>query len=424
MPLSLPERFAAAMRALPAAEADLAGGLGVAVSGGGDSTALLLLARDWTRAQGVPLAAASVDHGLRGAQSRGEAEQVARLCADLGIGHEILTWRGWDGQGNLQAAARKARQALLGAWARERGIGAVLLGHTQDDQAETLLMRLARGSGLDGLAAMAPARRAGGLLWLRPLLGLRRDELRAFLREAGIGWSEDPSNRDRRFARVRMREALSLLGPLGIDAKGLAATAARLQEARAALEAAAQRAARRIAHLSHGAVIFERAGFLALPPELRRRLLAHALRWVSGADHGPRHEKLMAALERIAAGDGGRLTLHGCLLECARGRIAAMREPAAVAALKAAPDALWDGRWRLSGPPAPAGAHLGALGPAGLARLEGWRGWPLSRPQLLAAPALWHEGAVLAVLGGEMPGGWRFERVPAENDFFTSLLSH
>ncbi len=423
MPLSLRERFDAAMRGMPGGS-PAGQKLGLAVSGGSDSTALLMLARPWARAVGAQLRVASVDHGLRGAQARAEIAAVERLCAELGLGHDRLKWEGWDGQGNLQAAARAARYDLLAGWAASQGIGAVLLGHTLDDQAETVLMRLARGSGLDGLSAMAPARRARGVLWLRPLLGMRRHELRAFLREAGIGWSDDPGNADPSYERVRIRQALAQLAPLGISAEGLAATAARLAGPRAALEQAAQAAAERIAQVRHGGVFFDREGFQEQPDELRRRLLAHALRWVGGGEHAPRHQKLRAALKRILADPRGRLTLHGCIIELAPGRIAVLREPASVARLKAAPGGLWDGRWRLVGPPAPEGAHLAALGEAGLASLGAWRESGLSRMHLLAAPALWHEGAVLAAAGVKMPGKRHFERVPAENDFFTSVLSH
>ncbi|WP_114967069.1 tRNA lysidine(34) synthetase TilS, partial [Alkalilacustris brevis] len=186
---------------------DDAPGLGVAVSGGGDSVALLLLVADWAAARGVRLRAVTVDHGLREGAAQ-EAEAVARLCAELGIGHDILRWQGWDGQGNLQDAARRARQGLIAGWARDHGLAAVALGHTRDDQAETVLMRLARGAGVDGLSGMAPLRLAVGLAWLRPLLDVGRAELRALLRARGVPWAEDPSNEDARFQRVRARRAL------------------------------------------------------------------------------------------------------------------------------------------------------------------------------------------------------------------------
>ena len=184
---------------------------GVAVSGGGDSVALLLLARDWAARAGRAVEAVTVDHGLRPG-SAGEAAEVAALCARIGVPHDVLAWRGWDGNGNLQDNARRARRSLIADWARSRDVGAVALGHTLDDQAETLVMRLARGSGVDGLAAMAAESRAEGIVWLRPMLGLRRADLRAWLMAEGVGWAEDPSNEDEGFARVRVRRALDVLG--------------------------------------------------------------------------------------------------------------------------------------------------------------------------------------------------------------------
>ena len=166
----IPDTLAAAFDAAFDSAFDSAGSgpLGVAVSGGGDSVALLLMLA--TVARGRPLAAVTVDHGLR-PESGDEAAAVEALCAARGIPHATLRWNGWDGAGNLQDRARQARRTLIGAWARANGIGAVALGHTLDDQAETFLMRLARGSGVDGLSGMAPATRAEGVLWLRPLLG-------------------------------------------------------------------------------------------------------------------------------------------------------------------------------------------------------------------------------------------------------------
>uniref|UniRef100_UPI0026223B47 tRNA lysidine(34) synthetase TilS n=1 Tax=uncultured Amaricoccus sp. TaxID=339341 RepID=UPI0026223B47 len=209
------------------------GRLGVAVSGGGDSVALLLL----LHAAGRDLAAVTVDHGLR-PESVGEAASVAALCAARGIPHSVLRWEDRDPRGNLQQAAREARRSLIAGWAEASGIAAVALGHTLDDQAETVVMRLARGSGVDGLSAMRPETLALGILWLRPLLGIRRAALRAWLAAEGVAWAEDPTNADARFDRVRARLALPTLAGLGIGPERLAATARAVARACAALEAA------------------------------------------------------------------------------------------------------------------------------------------------------------------------------------------
>ncbi|MEO1492883.1 MAG: tRNA lysidine(34) synthetase TilS, partial [Pseudomonadota bacterium] len=231
--------------------------VGVAVSGGSDSMALLALLHRWADGRDVRISAATVDHGLR-VEARAEAERVAAFCASRGIRHEILTLGDLSGPGNLSARARDARYAALTAHFLPQGcvtdapyetsadaVGCVrdaplvLLGHTMDDQAETVLMRLARGSGAEGLSAMAPERHAHGIRWVRPLLALRRDALRDWLRAEGIAWIDDPTNADPRYDRVKARRALEALTPLGLTAEGVADTAARLARQSEVLRTAA-----------------------------------------------------------------------------------------------------------------------------------------------------------------------------------------
>nr|WP_287183076.1 tRNA lysidine(34) synthetase TilS [Rhodovulum sp.] len=371
--------------------------LGVAVSGGGDSVALLLALA------GRRVHAVTVDHGLR-PEATAEARFVAEICARLGLPHETLRWRGWDGQGNLQDAARRARYRLIADWAAGQGIGRVALGHTRDDQAETVLMRLARGAGVDGLSAMAPARDALGVTWLRPFLGLSRADLRAFLTERGQGWIEDPSNEDARFDRVQARRALASLAPLGITAEGLAATAARMGSARAALEAATLAAARHVAREERGDVVLARAGLDALQDEIARRLLVAALCWVASSDYPPRAKALV---ETLAALDSApRATLHGCLIAREAGGLRIAREPAAVAGTVAPADALWDGRWRLDGPLGP-GLKIRALGEAGLGDCPDWRATGLPRASLLASPGIWQGKRLVAAPLAGLSNGWK-----------------
>ncbi len=372
------------------------GRIGVAVSGGGDSVAALVLAVEALGAARV--AAVTVDHGLR-PEAAVEAAGVAALCARLGVAHDVLRWAG-PVRGNLQAAARAARRRLIGGWARGR-VEAVLLAHTLDDQAETVLMRLARGSGIDGLAGMAAATRADGVLWLRPFLGVTRAALRQELRARGVAWVEDPSNADPRFLRVRARRALA---DLGIDAARLAATAGHMRRARQALEAQAQTALDTLVRAECGTLVIDRAA-LDLLPETRDRLFAHLLMDLAGAAHRPR----LADLHRlIAAGQG---TLMGCLLEQTGAGLRLGREARAVAGVVAA-GGLWDGRWRAGGAGAP---EIRALGNDGLARLSRqaqdglhphWRETGLSPKALAALPALWRGGNLIAAPLMFWPQGW------------------
>ncbi|PHP26348.1 tRNA lysidine(34) synthetase TilS [Limimaricola cinnabarinus] len=385
--------LAAAFRCLEA-EPSLRG-LGLAVSGGGDSMALLHAMAGPARERGIAIRVATVDHGLRDG-ARAEAERVARDCAALGLPHEILDWTGWEGRGNLQDAARQARRALLAEWAGRHGLEAVALGHTLDDQAETVLMRLARGSGVDGLSAMSALRREDGIAWLRPFLGLRRETLRAWLSERNLGWDEDPSNADPRFQRVRARTALQELAPLGIAAQGLADTAQRMTMAREALEALAADLSGRALRLRAGAVEIDAALLARAPEETRLRLVSAAIGWIAGRAYRPRLASLQAGLQ--GAGQGRWRSLSGVMLAERGGRLWLCREPGRAGGPVAA-DALWDGRWRLDPPPAEAeagGLRLGALGAAGLAGLPGWRDTGLPRQALLASPALWRDDALLA----------------------------
>ena len=342
----------------------------MAVSGGGDFVALLLL----LHAAGWRVAAVDRDHGLRRRRARPRRRRWAALCAARGIPHDVLRWEGWDGRGNLQDQARQARRRLIAAWARGRGISAVALGHTLDDQAETLVMRLARGSGVDGLSGMLPVAEAEGIRWLRPLLGTRRAALRAWLEAQGVAWAEDPSNADARFDRVRARLALPVLAGLGIGPERLAATARAMARARAALERATADLARLcLADGGAGDLLLDPQPFAAGAEEVRLRLLSAALSWVSGAVYRPRLVRLEAALAAVEGGGVGHgLTLHGCVLRTRGGRVAIRRELARMAAAVPLAAGRWDGRWAIEGTPA-ARAPASASAPSAPAA---WRGSP------------------------------------------------
>lgn len=397
---------------------DAPGRIGVALSGGSDSTALLVLLHDWAVARGITLAAATVDHGLR-PEAAAEARLAAEVCAGLGVPHQILRWTGWQGQGNLQAAAREARFGLLADWGRAIGLGAIALGHTLDDQAETLLMRLVRGSGVDGLSGMAPRSRMAGAIWLRPLLGLRRFDLRQILMARGLGWCDDPTNDDPGYDRVRIRKVMVALG---LEPEGLAATAQRLQSARQVLEQTTEQAARGLAEVDPAGDIVLKTGELwALPAETSNRLLGHTLAWVSSAPYRPRY----AALVRLAGQlrDGHHGALSGCLIRTKPGRIRISREPAAVADATAVLGEIWDGRWRITGPEK-LGMAIAALGEAGLANCPDWRKTGLARDSLIASPAVWQGEVLLAAPLAGWSNGWTAALEKGAEHYFSSILSH
>jgi tRNA(Ile)-lysidine synthase len=371
--------FAAAMAAFgpfPAAPRLAAG-----VSGGPDSLALVLLADAWARERGGDVLALIADHGLR-PESAAEAECVAAGLAARGIAARVLRLRLAPGP-RLQERARAARLPALAEAAAAAGRPWLLLGHQRADQAETIAFRAARGSGAEGLAGMPPLRREGGVLLCRPLLGIPRAALETVCAEAGLVPLRDPSNRDPRFARVRLRAAL---GPA--EEAALAAAAAAAASRRALREAAV---AARVA----AACAWHPAGALRLEAEalgrdaVARAALARLVAAVSGAASPPSP----AAVARLLA--AGRGSLSGALW---RGRWL-LREAALCAPpVPALAGALWDGRWRLEGPGDPE-AVIGALGPApGLRALAPC----LPAAAVAALPAVRRGGALVAV----PPLGW------------------
>lgn len=398
----------------------LAGLLGVAVSGGGDSTALLLLLADWAKRTGTSLLVASVDHGLR-PEARDEIAAVDRLCADLGVSHFVLRWADWDGLGNLQDKARQARHRLLADWAAAHGVGTIALGHTRDDQAETVLMRLLRGSGVDGLSGMAQISHRSEITWIRPLLHHSREDLRGFLRDLGVGWSDDPSNENDAFDRIKIRKTMAAMG---LTPKGLAETAVRMQTTRRFLEAETLAAARSLARISAaGDVVLNSAGFFSLSDEIQQRLMAHSLQWVSTAPYRPRLENLHNLLIRLKNRE--KSTLAGCVLTPNnKGTIDVSREYAAVQAAEGRVGQLWDQRWRVAGPSHATDNVVRALGETGLNSCPDWRQTGLSRNALIAGPAVWQDQQLVAAPLAGWPQGWACSLQKGPEHYFSSILSH
>lgn len=282
-------RFFSGLENLPA--------LVLAVSGGPDSTALLILAARWraARKRGPKLFAVTIDHGLR-PEAAQEARAVARLARQHAIAHRTLRWAGKKPQAGLQEAARLARYRLLVAFARKAGAAAILTAHTLDDQAETVLMRLLRGSGLAGLAGMGRdvepvqhkanergARGATPMRLIRPFLDVPKARLMATLDRAGLAYASDPSNADPRFTRVRVRSVMRQLAGEGLSAPRLALLARRLGRASQALDAAVDDA-EFVLTIARGATrqTVAMVGFRALPEEVGLRLAARLIGGIGG----------------------------------------------------------------------------------------------------------------------------------------------
>lgn len=376
------------------------GAIGVAVSGGGDSLALLLAVHEIAETTGQAVEAMTVDHGLR-AEAAEEAEYTRKVCLKLSIPHATARWTGWTGEGNLQDAARQGRYRLIAEWAERRKLASVCIGHTQDDVAETFVMRLGRESGVDGLARMSDSFSRHGVQFLRPMLDVPRRELREYLKRRGVEWCEDPSNESEEFDRVRVRRALDVLKDIGITADNLAAVAENMTQVREVMKDRTADFAERVASEDMGDLVLALDPFKDAPYELRRRLLNDALSWVSPTPY-PLRRGALAELDQ-AIQEGRNFSCNGCLVQVSAKTIRILREFNAVReTVEFAPH--WD-RWSLTGPWA-MGMKVTALGEPALAGLEDWRSSGVPRQSLMASPAVWKGDQLVAVPLANHGEGW------------------
>ena len=336
--------------------ADLRGakGLVLAVSGGPDSTALMALVAAWQ--ERPPALVVTVDHGLR-PDAADEAAMVVANAKRLGLPARIVKAGTIAGRGNLQAAARAARYGLLADAARGAGHDTIVTAHHRDDQAETFLLRLARGSGVYGLAAMAQRTELDGLMLARPLLGVSRQALASVARASGLAFVDDPSNADMRYDRVRMRQLLPSLAGHGLTGERLSETAGRLGRAAEAIDGEATKILKQgVTVDDFGVVRGDPAPFMAAHPEIGLRALARLLQAVSGSHYTPG----MKPLERLypAIADGHfrpvRRTLHGTTVSISAGRFTVLREWGRAGpenlAVKPGEVIVFDGRFAVSVP--------------------------------------------------------------------------
>ncbi len=366
--------------------------LAVAVSGGPDSMALLLLAQAWTQARAGKVTALTVDHGLR-RESAVEARQVGQWCKQRGIEHDILSVpdSAFSIQDSgVQAAARTARYRLLADWCKAHGVLHLMTAHHRRDQAETLLFRLGRGSDIDGLACMPSVTSLHGIRLLRPLLPVAKSRLVDFLTSAGQPWLDDPSNQNPRYTRNVLRP---LITP---EASQQAfALTQRLGNVRHRLEVnLAEALAKTVTVYPEGYACIDRAAFVQLPPGIGLRALAHLLVTVSGEEHPPRTEKLERFHQELP-GITRRRTLGGCLFIPRRERVLTCREPNAMqdaVQLQPGMRQIWDRRFEVSCTGNVA-LTVRALGKGGEKKRPKW----LERPVFATLPGFWHLEELVAV---------------------------
>lgn len=303
-----------------------------AVSGGPDSVAMITLARDWAKSQGrnaPKFSVATVDHGLR-KEARDEAALVARLAKSLRMPHETLIWRGTKPKTGLQEKARAARYDLLIAHACAIKADAIALAHHRDDQAETVLMRLAAGSGLSGLTGMKPVSERDGIVILRPFLTVPSARLRATLDARGIVYAEDPSNQNATFARVRVRQAREVLEAEGLTNERMSTFAHRMARADDALRFVADKVARQFKIPSEMGEIYSPALF-AEPAEIVLRVLHRSILQI-GTGGEPMlnrlENRILDLYDARASRKPLKLTLGGAILSLsADGRLKILPEP-------------------------------------------------------------------------------------------------
>ena len=390
--------------------------VGLAVSGGSDSMAMLHLIAQVAPLKGWLLRAVTVDHGLR-PEAADEARLVAKVCQRLGIAHDIMKWDHGSIAGNVMDAARRARYALIAEWARSHGIGHVALAHTATDQAETFLMGLSRKAGLDGLSGMRGHFFQDKVMFDRPFLGQTRAVLRGYLTQHGLAWIDDPTNENAAYTRVKARRALKALAPLGITEERLASTVHHLTMAQNVVRRAAQDAAQTVVREEAGALQIDRTAFSRLGAELERRVLILCLMWLKHNDYPPRASGIGRL--SLAIAQGRDATLAGCRVIVGEDQVVIVREPRD---LGGGLDfgQLWDGRWSVEGPHSP-GLQVRALGVAGLAACKDWRDLGLPRAVLLVTPGIWAGEQLLAAPMAGKAQGWSAKVSQSFNQF---ILSH
>ena len=403
------------------------GDIGVGVSGGGDSLALLLLSAEWATKNNRIVKAVTIDHGLR-TESASECEYVKKIASDLAIEHTTLKWIDKP-LGNLQNSARNARHALLLNWTEINKLSLVLLGHTLDDNAETIMIKLIRGSGIDGLAGISKKRKINGLVIFRPLLTSRREELRQYLWLKNIPWIDEPSNFDVRFDRIKVRKLLPKLLDIGLTPHKLVTLASHMDRAKYALDSEVLRFARKHVHQkSWGDLEIILDEFSVIPKEYQFRLLSSALRWISGKVYRPRFRSLERVLnaigsERIQLG----MCLMGCIIKCKGGRLILSREFSAIAhpALVVESKFLWEKKWllevdikRLEF------AVVGPLGKKGLEQIECNKSYSVPPAALICSVAMFESGQVSCLPIISYGSGLTSSLIGGSESFFNFLLTY
>ena len=380
--------------------------IAVAVSGGADSMALLHLLNRWALVNGVTLNALTVDHGLR-AGSTAEARQVGSWCAEMGVAHEVLTWSGEKPKSRIQEVARRERYNLLQDWCIRMGVADLFVGHNRNDQAETFLLRMSRGSGLEGLSGMPLVNQRDRISVVRPLLNIERPRLEITLKLADQGWIDDPGNSDDRFARVRVRHKVELLEGYGVSVAAVAETArvcGRWRQKREGEVSAV--ASRSVTLYPEGYADINRQELIKATNETANGVVSALLKLIGGRDFAPKRSR-QAPLCRALLDPSKNFvcTLGNCSIAAEGDRIRLWREFGTISeevSLDGPSPSAWDGRFLVYFDPckAPNAAFIGALGRAGWEEIADDVGAEFRRipgPVRFGLPAIRSEKVILQV---------------------------
>lgn len=374
--------------------------IAVAVSGGADSMALCLLLQKWTKKNNAKIIALTVDHHLR-PDSTDEAQQVKNWMQDLGIKHHILNWHPPENQNNIMEAARNARYHLLEEFCAAHHILHLATGHHADDQSETFLNRLTRGSGLYGLAGMGAVTYRDHIRMLRPLLSMSKQDLKDFLTHQNQTWIEDPTNNNPDYQRTRWRQSRDILSAEGLSPQRLNDTITNLGRARAAAEyQLAEAALKTITFHEAGFVTINTKSFLQLPPEIGLRLLAQILRHVGRPDHTPRMESLMDLYDHLKIENFPPRTLKGAYVFMKNHAIIICREWQKTTPIlweKNMSHTRWDSRFDLTRTTMDQQWEIGALGEPGWEQIKPHIQTTLPHPVCLGLPTVRHQKKIVAI---------------------------
>ena len=319
----------------------------LAVSGGADSTALMVACARWAKTHDRlgDVHVVCVDHKLRDNSTK-EAEQVCNVAGELGLQSHILTWVHDGVESAVQEKARKARYQLLADWCQANEVPVILTGHHQDDQIETMVMRLLHGSGVDGLAGMAAEGNIFGARVLRPFLEIKRAALRAYVAQQGVKWIEDPSNGNEKFERVRVRGGIAALVEQGLDVDGLAMSARRIARAQLALEGSVDGfMSTAVTVFDTGYASIDRSMLDSVPVEIALRTLRRVVVWASGGALPVQLSKLERVYEALRAGDETKMTLAGAAIAARKKHILIGREYGRKGLGNVVSNGVWDNRF-------------------------------------------------------------------------------